>query len=196
MGYTACENAFNNIFEEGNNGVGTGATIGKLNGSEFMMKTGVGAYAAEYNGLKIGAVICVNALGDVYENGKIIAGLLNNQKNGFADSQKELFKNIEPKENSFTSNTTIGAVITNAQFNKTQMNKIAAMTHNAYAKTICPVNTTADGDSVYALSVGDFSADINVVGTMAAYVAEKAIIRAVKTAKSINGVPSFNDLKF
>lgn len=195
MGYEAAENAFKGLFKEGSEGAGTGATVGKLKGPGFMMKSGIGAYAAECGGLKMGAVVCVNALGDIYENGKIIAGLLNEEKSDFADSSKELLKSISPKENLFTSNTTIGAVITNAEFDKTQMNKIAAMAHNAYAKAICPVNTTADGDSVYALSTGGYSADINAAGTLAAFVMEKAIIHAVKSAESINGVISFADLK-
>lgn len=196
MGYTAAKNAFEGVFSEGNDGVGTGATVGKLKGAEYMMKSGVGTYAVDYNGLKVGAVVCVNALGDVYEDGKIIAGMLNDEKNGFDSSLDTLLKSIAPKDNLFTANTTIGAVITNAEFNKTQMNKIAAMTHNAYAKAICPVNTTADGDSVYAASVGNFSADINAVGALAAVVMEKAIIRAVKCSESVNGVIGFKDLTF
>lgn len=188
MGRKAAEAAFDGKFTVGNSGAGTGATVGKLGGADFMMKSGLGVYAAEAGGLKIGAVVAVNALGDVYEDGRIIAGMLNSDKTGFAGSEEELIKSVDPKGNLFTSNTTIGAVITNAKFDKTKLNKIAAMAGNAYARAIRPVNTTADGDSIYALSCGSFEADINTVGTIAANVMERAIINAVKSAESAYGL--------
>ncbi len=194
MGYQAAKNAFDGKeILQGNEGAGTGATVGKLGGDAFSMKSGLGFYAVESGGLKVGAIVSVNALGDIYENGKIIAGMLT--PNGdFVDSAKVLYQSLEPKGNLFTGNTTIGAVITNAKFTKAEMNKVAAMASNAYARAIRPVNTTADGDSVYALSTGDFKADINVVGTMACDVMEKAIINAVKNAKTEYGFKAMCDL--
>lgn len=194
MAYEACINSEKNNYKNGCFGAGTGATIGKLKGPEFMLKSGIGSYAVDLNGLKVGAVVTVNALGDVYEDGKIIAGLLNNDKNGFLSSSEEMYKSYEVKENLFTSNTTIGAVITNAAFNKTQMNKIAAMAQNGLARAIAPVHTTADGDSVYAMSVGDISADINVVGTLAAEVVSKAIKTAVLSAEACYGIKSAGEI--
>ncbi len=195
MGYEAAKNAFDGKpLLMGNEGAGTGATVGKLGGDSLTVKSGLGSYAVEIGGLKVGAVVSVNALGDVYENGSIIAGMLSPQ-GGFADSAKVLYSSLEPKGNLFTANTTIGAVVTNAKFTKAEMNKIAAMASNAYARAIRPVNTTADGDSLYAMSVGDFKADINVVGTLACDVMEKAIINAVKSAKSAYGFKAISDLK-
>ena len=195
MGYEATKNAFEGKpFLQGNEGAGTGATVGKLGGDELTVKSGLGTYAVEIGGLKVGAVVSVNALGDVYENGSILAGMLA-PDGSFADSAKVLYSSLEPKDNLFTTNTTIGAVITNAAFTKAEMNKVAAMASNAYARIIRPVNTTADGDSLYALSTGDFKADINVVGTLACDVMEKAIINAVKSAKSAYGFKAICDLK-
>ena len=99
-----------------------------------------------------------------------------------------LYKEATQQKNLFTGNTTLGVIITNGAFNKVQMTKIAAMAQNGLAKTICPVHTTADGDSVYAMSVGEVAADINVVGTLAAKVMAKAINRAVLMAEPAYGL--------
>lgn len=194
MGYRAAENAFKGIFGTGNEGAGTGATVGKLGGGQFMMKSGLGTYAVELGGLKVGAVVAVNAVGDVYENGKIIAGMLNPVGPGFADSVQVLYQ-FQAKQDMPCANTTIGAIITNAAFDKAHMNKVAAMASNAYARAIRPINTTADGDSLYAMSVGDFKTDINIVGTLAADVMEKAIINAVRDAKSAYGLKCASDIR-
>jgi L-aminopeptidase/D-esterase-like protein len=107
---------------------------------------------------------------------------------GFGDSQSELYRLYKPETNLFTGNTTIGAVITNGRFQKTQMNKIAAMSHNGYARTICPVNTSADGDSIYAMSVGDVSANVDMVGTLGAMVMGRAIRNAALYAGDAYGL--------
>ena len=196
MGYECAKNAFcENNYKDGNYGAGCGATVGKMRGKDFMLKSAIGSYAVQIGNLKVGAVICVNALGDVFdENGKIIAGLLNEDKTSFANSFDVMIKSITPKENLFTSNTTIGAVITNAKFDKTKMNKIAQMAHNGYAKRINPVNTTADGDSIYAMSTGNINADLNVVGAISSYVVEKAIENAVKSAKGAYNLKSYSEM--
>ena len=194
MGFEATANAFEGKpLLWGNEGAGTGATVGKLAGPEFALKSGLGSFALQIGELKVGAVVAVNALGDIYENGRILAGMLS-AEGDFADSTKVLYQSLAPKGNLFTGNTTIGAVITNAEFTKSEMNKIAAMASNAYARAIRPVNTTADGDSLYAMSVGTVKADINVVGTLAADVMEKAIVNAVKEATSDYGFKAVRDL--
>ena len=91
--------------------------------------------------------------------------------------------------------TTIGVIVTNGAFTKTQMNKIASMAHNGYARTICPVHTTADGDSIYAVSVGKQQADLNVVGTMASYAMGKAVNRAVMAAEETDGYLSTSQIR-
>ena len=126
------------------------------------------------------AVVVVNALGDIYDpkNGKKIAGLRGADGTGFADTCRELFQ-IRQRTDLFRSNTTIGAVVTNGKFSKAEMNKIASMTRNAYARCIRPVGTMADGDTIYGASIGDIEADINVAGTLAAEVMAEAVCRAV-----------------
>ena len=167
MGYAACEKALAGGNPScGSVGAGTGATVGK----ERAMKSGLGMYAVELGELRMAAVVAVNALGDIFDpsTGKKIAGLLTADGTSFGDSCEELWK-MGRRENLFTGNTTIGAVFTNGKFNKAQMNKIASMTRNAYARCINPVGTMADGDSIYAASAGDVEADLNVAGTLAAY---------------------------
>lgn len=196
MGYKACENAEKGNYNDGNFGVGCGATVGKLMGAELMMKSGVGSYTVSCGKLKVGAVVAVNALGDVRdEEGKIIAGLLSDDKKTFRDSEKTLYEMCMQTENLFTSNTTIGAIITNAALDKTKMNKVAQMAHNGMARAINPVHTSADGDSIYALSVGEINAATDVVGTLAARVMQRAIINAVKNAKPAYGLKCANDMK-
>lgn len=182
MGYDACIDSELNIPKEGSIGAGTGATVGKLYGMEQSQKSGMGIYALQIGELKIGAIVVVNAFGDVFDDkGNKIAGLTNTEGTGFLDFKKEMYKSLTPK-NQFIGNTTIGAVITNAKFEKSMLSKIASMAQNGLARRISPVHTMADGDSIYALSVGNVIADINVVGTLACQVMETAIERAVKMA--------------
>lgn len=182
MGYAACEMALAGGNPScGSVGAGTGATVGKICGMDRAMKSGLGMYAVELGELRMAAVVAVNALGDIFDpsTGKKIAGLLTADGTSFGDSCEELWK-MGRRENLFTGNTTIGAVFTNGKFNKAQMNKIASMTRNAYARCINPIGTMADGDSIYAASAGDVEADLNVAGTLAAYVMERAIVAAIR----------------
>ena len=179
MGYAACISAEQNYPESGNIGGGTGATVGKLYGMARAMKGGLGIYAVSVGQLKMAAVVVVNALGDIYdiEKGGQLAGLLTEDLQGFADTCQEFYL-INKKKELFQSNTTIGAVITNGKFSKTEMTKIASMARNAYARCIRPVGTMADGDTIYAASVGEAEADINMAGTLAAEVLGRAIKEA------------------
>ena len=196
MAYRACECSEQGNYKDGNFGAGCGATVGKLLGMERCMKSGIGSFAVKIGELKVGAVVAVNALGDVFDvdTGEKLAGLLSEDKSGFCSSEEYMYKSYERVENKFVGNTTIGVVITNARFDKTKLCKIAAMAHNGYARTICPVNTTADGDSIYALSCGNIEADIDMVGTLAARVMAKAVNVAVRSAKSAYGYPSYSDI--
>ena len=198
MGYAACVNAEAGNYRDGSVGAGVGATVGKLYGMDYCMKSGIGSYAVQTGELQVGAIVAVNALGDIFDHktGKKIAGLLNEEKNGFRSTTDEMLKNYSVKENKFVGNTTIGIVITNARLNKTELNKIASMTHNGYARSIDPVHTSADGDSIYAMSVGEVSADMDMVGTLAARVMAEAIVKAVKSAESMYGYKSAKDMGF
>lgn len=181
VGYAACDNALEEFDDRmGNIGAGTGATVGKLLGMHQAQKSGIGIHAIEHGDLKIAAIVVVNAFGDVFENGKKIAGLMDHQRNGFLDSVTVMMDVMDKPRDMFTGNTTIGCVVTNAKFTKAEMNKIASMTRNAYARCIDPVGTMADGDTIYACSTGEVISDINLVGTLSAKVMEKAIVKAVK----------------
>lgn len=184
MGYDACVDADKNEPSCGNVGAGTGATVGKLYGMGRSMKAGLGIHAVSVGKLQMAAVVVVNALGDIYDpkNGQIVAGLRTEDGNGFADTCQEIYKLTQMKD-LYNSNTTIGAVITNGRFSKAEMNKIASMTRNAYARCINPVGTLADGDTIYAASIGDVGADINMAGTLAAEVMAEAILKAVRAAQ-------------
>ena len=195
MGYEACENASYEPMEEGNVVAGTGCTVGKIKGMQDCMKSGIGSFAVQVGDLKVGAIVAVNALGDVYdlETGKMLAGVRDESNN--MCSTEEIMIESMAHDNLFTGNTTIGIVLTNAKMDKTHLNKVASMAHNGYARTIRPIHTTADGDSIYALSVGAaLEGDVNVVGTLSSYVMAKAINRAVLAAESACGYPAARDM--
>ena len=197
MGYrAACLALDDPNYRDGNYGAGCGATVGKITGMERAVKTGIGSYAIELEGLRIGAVVAVNALGDIYDcnTGKIIAGLLNEDRTGFSCSPAEMERSVRKIKNRFVKNTTLGVIITNAGFDKTALCKIAGMGHDGYARSIRPVHTSFDGDTIYALSVGDVDADQEVVGTLASEVISEAIIRAVYSAESAYGIPCAKDI--
>lgn len=140
MGYTACEDALqHNKALSGSIGAGIGATVGKIYGMERSSKSGLGVCALEVGDLRVAAIVVVNALGDICnpENGEKLAGLKNEAGTGFADSREALYT-ISKRATLFNSNTTIGVVITNGEFTKGEMNKLAAMTRSAYARCIRP----------------------------------------------------------
>lgn len=196
MGYAACVAAEKGNYKDGNHGAGTGATVGKLRGMDYCMKSGIGSYAVQIGELQVGAIVAVNALGDIYDwkTGKVVAGQLNEDLTTPGAGMEELYRRIKPIENRFTGNTTIGVVLTNGKFTKTQLCKIAGMTQNGYARAIRPVHTSADGDSIYAMSVGTVDSDIDVVGSIAADVMAEAILRAVNSAESAYGYPAMKDI--
>lgn len=185
MGYNACLDAFtNNMPACGNVGAGSGATVGKLCGMKRASKAGLGIYAVQVGQLQMGAVVVVNSLGDICSpKGEKISGLMNSKRNGFSDSVEELLKIAQPDDLFGHLNTTLGVIITNADFNKTELNKIASMTRAAYSRCIRPVGTMADGDTIYAVSKGTLQADINMAGTLAAEVMAKAIQCAVEESR-------------
>lgn len=198
MGYEAARLALDAPnYRDGNYGAGCGATVGKIAGMDTCMKTGSGSYAVQIGDLKVGAVVILNALGDVYDwkNGKQIAGLLTEDKRALRSTAEYMKSSIEVKENKFTGNTTLAVVMTNADFSKAQLCKIADMAHDGYARSIHPVHTSADGDSIYAVSVGSIQADQDLVGMLASEVVSQAIVRAVEKAEGAYGYQAAADLK-
>lgn len=194
MAYQACENASYDAPAQGNVGAGTGCSVGKYRGMDRAMKSGFGTYAVQAGHLKVGALVAVNALGDIYDGATQIAGLLSEDKTALSNTLDELFQDVTIAGNLFSGNTTLGIVVTNTKLNKTQLTKVAGMTHNGFARAIHPVHTNADGDSIYALSTGDLPGDVNVVGAMAAYAMERAIVRAVRLAQPAYGLPACSSL--
>lgn len=200
MGYAACVDSEKSSIGEvprGNAGAGTGCTIGKFMGIERLMKSGMGHYAVQQGDLKIGAIVAVNALGDVFDadTGEQIAGLLDEKKNGLANTSAAMWSSLQQDKNIFAGNTTIGCVICNAKLNKDQCHKLASMVHDGYARVIKPVHTSADGDSIYFLASGDVEVNQDALGDLAAYVMSKAINDAVRSAESAYGFVSINELK-
>lgn len=200
MGYDACRAAFEGNtgnYRDGNFGAGCGASVGKMAGGEFAMKAGIGSAAVEVGNLQVGAIVVLNACGDIYDSrtGEKIAGTRsphdNNQLMYAAlEAPKEVNKLGAPHDAGMPTNTTIGAIITNAHFTKAQLCKLAGMAHDGYARAIRPVHTSMDGDSIYGVSVGNIEAPLDIVGTLAADVMEQAIRTACYSAEAAFGLPS------
>ena len=162
MGYEAAGFALDAPnYRDGNYGAGCGATVGIITGMGCCMKTGMGSFALELGALQIGAVVALNALGDVFNwrTGEQIAGVLREDRSGFRSTAEIMKKDASVIENRFTGNTTLAVVITNAAFEKPALCKIAGMGHDGFARSIRPVHTSFDGDSIFAVSVGDLKAD-------------------------------------
>ena len=197
MGYLAAETALDAPnYRDGSFGAGCGATVGKIAGMDTCMKSGIGSYALQVGELQVGAVVVANPLGDVFDwkTGEQVAGLLTEDRSALRSTAEYMRARSEVVENRFTGNTTLAVVLTNAAFDKAQLCKIAGMAHDGYAMAIRPVHTSADGDSIYALSLGGLQADQDLVGTLAAEVTAEAILRAVKSAKGAYGYPAASDL--
>ena len=196
MGLKACEVASaGEDFRSGSVGAGTGASVGKLYGNDYAMKSGVGQFAVQVGELQIGAVIAVNSFGDVLdpETNKIVAGL---QEGGhFLNTEKQLLNQMTTaKTNRFSGNTTIGTIVTNANVSKSQANKLASIAHDGYARTFRPSHTFVDGDTLFFMSCGTVDVDLNALATLSTYVVERAIIDAVISAEGNYGMPSNRDL--
>lgn len=194
MGYKACKIANNIELNQGNYGAGCGATVGKIRGSEFCTKGGIGSYSIKLDdGLVVSAIIAVNAFGDVYENGQVIAGVLNDDKNDFLNTYDLMKKGVN-KGGFNIDNTTIGAVVTNAKLSKAECKKISQMAHNGFAKSIFPIHTPHDGDTIFTLATGEVETDITLLGSIASEVVEKSVISAIKNASKTNDILSYNEI--
>lgn len=195
LGHQACINAENDHYQDGCYGAGTGATCGKFSGMEYMMKSGIGSAAYQIGDLKVGAVICVNCAGDVYDagTGRKIAGAFKTADHAWIDSEEALYASLTNV--SMGANTTIGAILTNAAFTKTELTKIAGMAHDGLARSIRPIHTMYDGDTLYALGTGKIKTDLNLVGTLAAKAISAAIVNAIESSVSLFGIPAAADIQ-
>lgn len=195
MGYQACLNAGSGDSARGNVGAGTGATVGKMCGMARAMKSGLGSFALQAGDLKIGAIVAVNALGDVLdpETGERLAGLLTEDLKGLADTEEALVNSYAEKMDFSGGNTTIGVVVTNASLTKPEAAKVASMAQNGFARALRPAHTLFDGDTVFAMATGQVQADATVVGLLSARVVERSIVAAVKSTRSLCGLKCWAD---
>ncbi len=195
MGYAACEAAGKTEVESGNVGAGTGASVGKFLGPDRMMKSGLGVYGMQIGEVQCAAIVAVNALGDVldYHTGKTIAGILSEDKKSLASTLEIMYEEIGKARNVFSGNTTIGCIVTNAKLTKDQANKLASIAHNGYAKTISPVHTSADGDTIFVMATGEVEVGPDALGALAVEVMGRAINKAARSAKAAYGLPAAGD---
>jgi L-aminopeptidase/D-esterase-like protein len=199
-GYEAVKTAANAPVAEGNIGAGAGCTCGKAFGAKLAMKSGLGSWSIRLSdGLKVGAIAAVNAVGDVVDpsRNRIIAGARKPDGSGFADTMEQLRKGWIPGS-PFQHNTVIATVATNAGLTKAECRKVAQMAQDALARCIYPAHTPSDGDTVFAIATGTWSAggrgaDLSRIGALAADVLATAIIRGVEQATTWGPFPAARD---
>lgn len=205
MGYEACLNASQKV-EEGSVGVGTGATVGKLFGIDRAMKGGVGTSSIRGpNGLIVGALVVVNAFGDVLDpdSKQILAGARKSKKSfQLANSSKWMrrgvtrkeFGSMTPSDSSSAFNTTLGIIATNANLTKKEIHQVAQIAHSGLAKVISPIHTTFDGDLIFAVSLGKKSINVNTIGVLGEGALMEAVKRAITKADGFGAVPAYKDI--
>lgn len=209
MGYQACLNATAAPVVEGSVGAGMGATVGKVLGMPQATKSGIGSACIRLGrGIKVAALAAVNAFGDVIDpkNDAIIAGARSLEMGGqrlgagevYADTLHILRQMSAQNPLHFGgrrggTNTVIGVVATNARLDKEEANKVAQMAQDGLARTIRPAHTMVDGDTIFAISTGKITADVNTIGAFAAEAFAQAIVRAVISALPIGGIPTIKD---
>jgi len=196
-GYQACKTASEQASEEGNVGAGAGATVGKLYGPRRAMKGGLGSASLRVAGVTVGAIVAVNAVGDVLDpsTGRILAGARTADGKMLLDTRAAILAGDLPKSMRPGAATTIGAVATDARLTKAQAQKIAAMAHDGLARTINPIHTMLDGDTIFALGTGASgkTANVTLLGVMAAEAMAIAVQRAILSARALEGYPAAVD---
>jgi L-aminopeptidase/D-esterase-like protein len=206
MGYTAVSSAASGPVEEGNVGAGAGASVGKIFGLSGAMKSGIGTASIHIGGgILVGAIIAVNAFGDVMdpETGRILAGARPSRlepfglggKDSFADTLQVMRTPVGRGilRLASSSNTCIGVVATNARLDKAQATKVAQMAQDGLARTIRPSHSMWDGDTIFTLATGLRKADVSLVGAFAAEAVMQAVVRAVRNAKTAGGLPALEN---
>jgi L-aminopeptidase/D-esterase-like protein len=197
-GYKAATAATTAAVQEGSVGAGAGATVGKFGGGR-PMKGGIGSAAIVLpNGLIVAAIVAVNAVGDIVDpdSGRIVAGV-RGADGTLADARKVLRSGSSLRPPRPGENTTIGVVATNARLTKALATRMALMADDGYARAIYPSHTMGDGDTIFSLATGRWagSADITIVGALAADAMAQAVVRAATQATSAAGIPAARDLK-
>ncbi len=198
-GYAACQSATAGPVPLGSIGAGTGATLGHVLGFNQMTKSGLGSASKQIaGGIVVAALTAVNPFGNVYDpkTQEVIAGTRRPGGKGFLDSEEFIESMVGQMVAQLAAgrNTTLAVVATNAALTKAGATKVAQMAHDGLARTIRPIHTMFDGDTVFALSYGDKQADVSLIGTLAAEVLAEAVVSAVTTAESLAGIPAARDL--
>ena len=198
-GYRATAGASSAPVPQGTVGAGAGATVGKTGGQGRSMKAGLGSYSITLpNGLSVGAIVAVNAVGDIIDpdTGRIVAGV-RNADGTFADARVLLRTGQTGPRPRAGENTTIGLVATNARLTKAQAHRMALMADDGLARALFPAHTNGDGDTVFSLATGQWNgdADITQLGALAADVMSRAIVRAATEATGLPNLPAARDLK-
>jgi L-aminopeptidase/D-esterase-like protein len=188
-GYAACAAASAKRPAEGNVGAGTGAAVGKIFGIDRAMKGGIGTASVTVGGVTVGALIACNALGDVVDpdTAQVIAGARTANGRKLLDTRRALLRGDAPRPLLAGTNTTIGVIATDAVITKLQATKLAQMAHDGLARSINPVHTMSDGDTLFALGTGRAKTHpgMMVLGTMAAEATARAVVRAVLAARGL-----------
>ena len=195
MGYKACQDSENDLIKEGNYGAGCGASVGKLLGFEHAMKGGIGTHGVQVGNVQVAGIVAVNACGNVidYKTQEILAGVNIDKK--CVSASQIILDQMDQLRKLPDGNTTIGCIVTNVKLAKAQCTKIAGISHNGDAKSIDPVHTMSDGDTIFVLSTNEVDGMVDAVGILAVEVISKCIQRAIKKAKSGYGLLAYQDLK-
>lgn len=192
MGYLAAQNAKETEESRGTIGAGYGAIVSKTMGFDMAVKSGLGSATVKVGDLIVSALVILNSLGDIYQGETQITGPYNTNENRMYNSLHYIKNN---KIGFSNTNTTIGVVATNARLDKAKANKLASVAHNGYARSIRPVHTLSDGDTVFSLATGEIDEDnFDLVLTLAVEAVENAVIDAIYSARSENGYLSINDI--
>ncbi len=187
MGYAACEAATGGPVARGCVGAGTGCTAGKALGIARATKTGIGSASILVGDITVGAIVAVNPFGDVRDGETIIAGPRLSD-GGYANTTRLL---LEAKARQAAGeNTTIGVVAVGGLLTKEEANKVARMAHDGLARTISPIHTMYDGDTLFCLATGESPVDVSVAGTAAAIAVELAVLDAVRSSVAMGGLPA------
>ncbi|MFM2066121.1 MAG: hypothetical protein RLZZ584_1030 [Pseudomonadota bacterium] len=189
-GYAACAAASTSAPQQGNVGAGMGASVGKLFGPTRAMKGGIGTASLEVGAITVAALVAVNAVGDVIDpaaGGRVLAGALDDTGRAPLDSVAALCAGKLPAHLLDGMSTTIGIVATDAALTKAQAGKLAAMAHDGLARSINPVHTPWDGDTLFALATGasGLPGQLTVLGALAAEVTARAVLNAIRAARGL-----------
>jgi L-aminopeptidase/D-esterase-like protein len=188
-GYRACELASAKAPAQGNVGAGTGAAVGKAFGIERAMKGGIGTASVTVDGITVGALVACNAMGDVIDpdTAQVIAGARSRNGKALLDTRRALLRGEPPKPMLAGTNTTIGVIATDAVITKVQASRLATVGHDGLARSINPVHTMSDGDTLFALGTGRAGRTIGMLqlGTMAAEAVALAVACAVRAAEGL-----------